>query len=40
MINFLTADSRVRFEVALGTARRAGLGIGPELLSLAARVTE
>lgn len=39
-INFLLADGRVRFEVALGAARREGFKISPELLSVAARVTE
>lgn len=39
-INFLLADGRVRFEVALATARQAGLRISPELLSVAARVTQ
>lgn len=40
MISFRLADRRVRFEVALGTARAAGLRISPELLALAVRVTE
>ena len=40
VISFLLADNRVRFEVALDAARKAGLRISPELLSLAVRVTE
>jgi hypothetical protein len=40
MISFRLADSRVRFEVALGTARAAGFRISPDLLALAVRVTE
>lgn len=38
IINFRTVDQRVRFEVSLEAARRAGLGIGSELLSAAIRV--
>jgi hypothetical protein len=37
-INFLTIDQRVRFEISMEAARRAGLGIGSELLSAAIRV--
>jgi hypothetical protein len=40
MISFRLAGNRVRFEVALGTARAAGLRISPDLLALAVRVTE
>jgi hypothetical protein len=40
VISFLLADNRVRFEVALDAARKAGLRISPELLSLAVRVIE
>jgi hypothetical protein len=38
MVNFISIDRRVRFEISLDAARRAGLGIGSELLSVAARV--
>ncbi len=38
IINFRIVDQRVRFEVSLEAARRAGLGIGSELLSAAIRV--
>lgn len=37
-INFLIADQRVRFEVSMEAARRAGLVISSDLLSAAARV--
>lgn len=37
-INFLRDDERVRFEVSLGAAERAGLRLRAGLLSLAARV--
>lgn len=39
-INFLLANGRVRFEVSLQAARRAGLGISAELLSVASRVAQ
>jgi hypothetical protein len=38
MINFLTVDQRIRFEVSLLASDRAGLKISAELLSVAARV--
>lgn len=38
MINLLTADNRVRFEVSVDAARRGGLKISSDLLALAARV--
>lgn len=38
MINFLTVDQRIRFEVSLVSTDRAGLKISAELLSVAARV--
>lgn len=38
IINFLDADGRVRFEVSLEPAGRAGLKISAELLSVAVRV--
>ena len=38
IVNFIGIDRRVRFEISLDAARRAGLGIGSELLSVAARV--
>lgn len=38
MINFVETDERVRFEVSLTAAGRAGLNISSELLSVAARV--
>lgn len=38
MINFVDVPGRVRFEVGLATAQRAGLRISSELLSVAARV--
>jgi YfiR/HmsC-like len=38
MINLLTADNRVRFEVSVNAAREAGLKISSDLLALAARV--
>jgi hypothetical protein len=37
-INFLEMDRRVRFEVSIEAARRAGLSVTSELLSVAARV--
>lgn len=37
-INFVTIDRRVRFEVSLGAAQRAGLRIHAGLLNVAARV--
>jgi hypothetical protein len=37
-VNFLVVDRRVRFEVSLAGAERAGLKISSELLSVAARV--
>ena len=37
-VNFLVVDRRVRFEVSLAAAERAGLRISSELLSVAARV--
>lgn len=38
VINFVTADNRVRFEVSLDAAKRSGLKIGAPLLSVAMRV--
>jgi hypothetical protein len=38
MVNFLLIDHRVRFEIALGAAQRAGLSVLPGLLSVAVRV--
>ncbi|HEY0747026.1 MAG TPA: YfiR family protein [Steroidobacteraceae bacterium] len=38
MLNFVTIDKRVRFEVSLSAAERAGLTISSELLSVAIRV--
>jgi hypothetical protein len=38
MLNFLQVDRRVRFEVSLSAAERAGLKISSELLSVASRV--
>lgn len=38
MINFLLVDRRVRFEVSLPAAKRSGLRISAELLSVASRV--
>jgi hypothetical protein len=38
VVNFLTIDQRVRFEVSMEAARSAGLGIGSEMLSAAIRV--
>jgi YfiR/HmsC-like len=38
MINFLLLDRRVRFEVAPGSAARAGLKISSQLLAVAVRV--
>ena len=37
-VNFLVVDRRVRFEVALGAAHRAGLKVSSQLLAVAARV--
>ena len=38
MINFILTDRRVRFEIALDTAERAGLALSSRLLAIAARV--
>jgi len=38
MINFLLVHRHVRFEISLAAARRAGLGISAELLSVATRI--
>lgn len=38
IVNFLTVDRRVRFEISVAAAQRAQVKIGAELLSLAARV--
>jgi YfiR/HmsC-like len=38
IVNFIGIDRHVRFEISLPAAQRAGLGIGSELLSVAARV--
>jgi hypothetical protein len=38
MINFIVAERRVRFEIALDTAERASLTLSSRLLSIAARV--
>lgn len=38
MINFLIVNSHVRFEVSLGAARRSGLAISADLLSVATHV--
>lgn len=38
IVNFLLVDQRVRFEISLEAAERAGLKISSELLSVAARV--
>ncbi|HEX2829641.1 MAG TPA: YfiR family protein [Burkholderiales bacterium] len=38
MINFIIADRRVRFEIALDSAERAGLTLSSRLLAIAARV--
>jgi hypothetical protein len=38
MVNFLLADRRVRFEVSLPAAQRAGIKVSSELLAVAARV--
>jgi hypothetical protein len=40
MINFEIIDNRVRFEVALGLARRSGLDISGRLLQVALRVVD
>jgi len=40
IINFIVVDRRVRFEIALDTAKRNGLRIGAPLLSVAMRVKE
>jgi hypothetical protein len=37
-VNFVPMDRRVRFEISLSAANRAGLKIGADLLSVAARV--
>lgn len=37
-VNFMLVDRRLRFEVSLGAADRAGLKVSSELLSVAARV--
>lgn len=37
-VNFVSMDRRVRFEISLSAAHRAGLKIGADLLSVAARV--
>lgn len=39
-VNFLVADSRLRFEVSLPAARRARLKVSSEMLSVAARVQQ
>ena len=39
-VNFLRADNRMRFEVSLPAAQRAGLKVSSELLSVAARVQQ
>ena len=39
MINFVTKESKIRFEVNLDATTKAGLQISSKLLSLAARVT-
>ena len=39
-VNFLMADSRLRFEVSLPAARRARLKVSSEMLSVAARVQQ
>jgi hypothetical protein len=38
ILNFVTADRRVRFEVSVASAQRAGIYVSSELLSVAARV--
>jgi hypothetical protein len=38
VINFLIVDRRVRFEVSMNAAQRAGLRISSQLLSVAVRV--
>jgi hypothetical protein len=38
MINFVTVDNRVRFEVGLESAEKAGLAVSSRLLSIAMRV--
>jgi hypothetical protein len=38
MVNFVHADRRLRFEVSLPPAQRAGLRISSDLLAVAARV--
>jgi hypothetical protein len=37
-VNFLVVDRRVRFEIALGAAQRAGLKVSSQLLAVAAHV--
>ena len=39
-INFLEVDQQVRFEVSIEAARRAGLSVSSELLSVATRVQD
>jgi len=39
MINFVTTDNRVRFEVALDTAEKAALKLSSRMLSVALSVT-
>jgi hypothetical protein len=38
IINFLVVDEHIRFEIALGAARSAGLTLSSRLLSAALRV--
>jgi hypothetical protein len=38
MINFLTIERRVRFEIGLDSAKRAGLAVSSRLLSIATRI--
>jgi hypothetical protein len=38
MINFVVADRRVKFEIALDTAEKAGLVLSSRLLAVAMRV--
>jgi len=40
VINFISEEGRVRFEIALPAARRMGLRVSSELLSVAARVVQ
>jgi len=39
-VNFLMADNRLRFEVSLPAAKRAGLKVSSEMLSVAVRVQQ